>query len=357
MRKIDKFYFMIHPTCWAQQGVEGQVSDEFLRAHGTTAGNWYAALNWERQVNRRQMDLIGRMRDNEAMVIYPIGQSQPMRSLIEHASATLGERCIVQSKPSHVEPAALASMSEPIRHFLQDPQMDGRDAFWSVVPEPLRSGMEREIRQACELESYDWRPTALKVIQGNRIFAAEIADEIRNRYLQVDPARVQAEAFGEGFEQCAMTWKAMVAHYLGWSHPIENDYELSVSGFATLYDAEFRGRVALPNAVRLFLWEKSRRRPLAMYAKAQCLLTDPRQYVLLPTRAAQWEIWEGARRVWPADDARLSVENGSIRVPVYASIRKHADDGAYYIMAPNLEFDAFGELMSHAKIVCEQRRG
>jgi hypothetical protein len=62
------------------------------------------------------------------------------------------------------------------------------------------------------------------------MIAYDIQKAFSERGLVYDPANVECVASGEGFEECAMTWKSMVARYLGLAHPIENDYELSVSG-------------------------------------------------------------------------------------------------------------------------------
>jgi hypothetical protein len=354
MQPIDKFYFLVHPTCWSQHLRNGAVSEQFLRDRNVSPGDWFAALNWEREAIARQMALIRGMRANEAMVIYPIGESAPMRQLIDHAVRTLGERCIVQTAPVHPPPAVLSTMKKPIRHFLEDEQMEGRDEFWAVVPPSLREPMKSEIRRACERHGWNWSPAALKVIQGNRVYADEIAREIRTRGLQVDPVTVEAEAFGEGFEECAMTWKAMVAHYLGWRRPIENDFGLSVSGFPVLFDAAFKERISMRDHVRLFLWKKSRGRPLALFARAQCLLTDPRLCVLLPLGKGHWEIWAGPEKVWPSRETKLEVHRGYLRVPVHSAIRLHPMDTHYYIMGPDLPFAAFRDVLTQSELVAQE---
>ena len=102
-----------------------------------------------------------------------------------------------------------------------------------------------DLLEAVRHNSDTWNAQALEVIFYNRMIALEIAREFRKRRLQVDPKTVDALAFGEGFEQCATTWKAMVGTYLGWARPIEIDYNLSVSGMPLLRQAKFQERGAL----------------------------------------------------------------------------------------------------------------
>ena len=205
--RIDRIFFLVHPCCWSMHG--GDPPSAYLEQYGVPLSHWYSALNWERRVNQLQKQFISSMRADEALVVYPIGDSQAMRDLEEHAAQTLGRRCIVLKSPICAEPAALHETDEPIKRFLEDEPLEGRQAFWEVIPPHLRVEVEQEIRQTCRLHGYSWSPSALKVIAGNRVYAEEIAVELDTRGLEVDSSAVRATAFGEGFEQCAMTWKAM----------------------------------------------------------------------------------------------------------------------------------------------------
>ena len=287
---IDKIYFLIHPCCWS---MADSPTPEYLETYHVRPSEWFAARNLEQETNRKQKELIQSMGPNEVLIIYPIGQSKPMLDLIATGERELGPRCIVQQAPCCEAPAQLRDMSEPIRHFLDDEEMEGRQAYWDVVPEALRPEIEQEIRDACDLIGYDWDPGALKVIQGNRAYAQEFADAFEQRGLVVDPETVTAEAFGEGFEQCAMTWKSMVAGYLGWRHPIENNFELSVSGFPHLFDAQLKERIHLDHDIRLFLWQKWHGLPMALIARAQGRLADPR-----------CRVGGGAPQRWPPSAAQ-----------------------------------------------------
>ena len=109
----------------------------------------------------------------------------------------------------------------------------------------------------------------MKVLAGNRVYADEIARESTRLGWEIDPNTVESVAFGEGFEQCAMAWKAMVGDYLGWARPIENDFQLSVSGAPCLFDAQFRERLDLDHDIRLFLWEKPNNLWLGFYARCR----------------------------------------------------------------------------------------
>ena len=322
----------------------------YLETYGVLASEWYAARNLERETNQKQKELIKAMGANEAMVIYPIGKSESMLDLIATGERELGPRCIVVENPVCEAPAQLKDMSEPIRHFLDDEEMEGRQEFWDVIPETLRPEIEQEIRDACKVIGYDWAPGALKVVQGNRVYAQEIADAFEQRGLVVDPDTVTAEAFGEGFEQCAMTWKSMVPGYLGWRKPIENNYDLSVSGYPLLFDVKFKERIDLDHDVRLFMWEKWHGLTLALLTRAKQRLGDPRYCANLPVEEGALEVWEARKVIWPAKDSPLSASDGILRVPVMTGSRKYASCDCCYLMGASYTYDEFRDLLIHAGI-------
>ena len=343
---ITRIHFLIHPCCWAMSDAP---DPDYLKTYGVLASEWYAARNLERKVNRRQKELIESLGPDEAMVVYPIGRSEPMRELIAAGRRQLDSRCIVLESLVCSAPAQLLDMQEPIRHFLDDEEMEGRQAFWDVVPESLRPEIEQEIRDACEAIGYDWSPHALKVVQGNRLYAREIAAAFEERELVIDRESVTAEAFGEGFEQCAMTWKLMIPGYLGWRQPIRNVYDLSVSGFRTLFDAHFRERIDLDGGISLFLWEKWHGLPLALFQRAAERLADARLYASLPVDGGAFEVWSDRQPIWPAADTPLCAEDGLLRVPVKSGSRKYDLDNCY-ILGAGYPYDGFREMLLGAEI-------
>jgi len=352
--EIDKIYFLIHPTCWEHQ-VHAHTDEQF-RAYledyiknGGNASNWFTALNWERAVNKKQMQLISRFKPNEAMIIYPIGDSPPMLGLIEHAEECLGKRCVVLKRSGFVEPKVLHDMDEPIRHFLEDEQMEGRDEFMAAFPDRWRDDAIAEIRQMCQISGYDWNPGALKVVLGNRTWADEIAEEFAERNLTYDPQTVEAEAFGEGFEQCAMTWKALIPGYLGWTNPIENDFNLSVSGGQFLFDAELKDRSDLGDGIRLFIWERSHGIPVALYQQPAPQFAARQLHAYVPLDGVFLEAWSLSKKAWPADDSPLETVDGCLKVPVFRALRQGNED-SYYLLGANMTWETFRDLLSAATI-------
>ncbi len=349
--RIDNIYFLIHPCCWA---MSDKPDPDYLETYGVLKSEWYAARNLERETNRKQKELIEAIGPNEAMVIYPIGKSEPMLELIETAQRELGPRCVIVESPTCECPSQLKDMSEPIKHFLDDDEMEGRQAFWDVVPESIRPQIEQEIRDACEVIGYDWAPGALKVVQGNRIYAQEIADAFMHRGLIVDPETVTAEAFGEGFEQCAMTWKSMIPGYLGWRNPIENNFELSVSGYPFLFDVKFTERIALDNDIRLFLWEKWHGLPAALLVQMKPRLADLRYYAHLPVKDDALEVWEARKVIWPAKDSPLTADNGVLHLPVMTGSRKYSSCDTCYLLGASYSYDQFREMLISAEITSDR---
>jgi hypothetical protein len=176
------------------------------------------------------------------------------------------------------------------------------------------------------------------------MFALEIQKQLAAQGLTYDPGTVESEAFGEGFEQCAMTWKAMVVPYLGFAKPADNIFCLSVSPARFLVKAQFKERVELANDVRLYLWEGQDGRPIGFFARAWCRLRDPQYYANLPLDRISCEVWtveSYGTKVWPGRGFPVTVENNVLRVPILNGIRRDSSDGAFYISGNDIAFDEF----------------
>jgi hypothetical protein len=185
--------------------------------------------------------------------------------------------------------------------------------------------------------------------------AYDIEQEGARRGWRIDPQTVEAEAFGEGFEACAMTWKGMVGAYLGWQRPIENRYELSVSGTPFLIHADFRGRLALAGDLRLFLWMSNHDRPIGFYARAGFRLADHQRFVRLPAKRPRLEVVSSTVETkWPVPGAgsrSVQQEVDWLRVAVYEGGRKLPSDDALYILGEaGTSFDEFAALLRNAEI-------
>ena len=354
--RINKIYWCIHPYCWSLHG---------LRApEGYEQELWNAVLARELWVHAQHMDFVSNMKPDEALVIYPIGSPAPQRQLIEHAERTLGRRCFVMTRRTAGE-NFFADVEDPIERFLNDGDWPGRDEWLHNMltdfgereePEGVREQMEAEIREACEELGYDWSPSALEAVYYMRMIAYDVEQTFRERQLVYDPNTVECVAFGEGFEECSMTWKSMVARYLGLAHPIENDYELSVSGFPYLAKATFKERIALTHDARLFLWEGEDNQTIALFARAQTALGDPQFYAKVPidgplnldVRTFTDLFWEGK--------AYTRLPRGYLYVPVFTATRGASgghDDGVFYLIATGESFDQFRARLAGAEITTE----
>ena len=197
-----------------------------------------------------------------------------MQALENEGRKRLGRRCLIIRSES--------------------PSANQKVDYRQLLPDAVKIELLDELLEAVRHNSDTWNAQALEVIFYNRMIALEIEREFRKRRLQVDPQRVAALAFGEGFEQCATTWKAMVGTYLGWSRPIEIDYNLSVSGMPLLRGAPWGKRcflweagsaperVAVGEEVRLFLWELKDGRPMAWFVRTRGSLAQAQLFVSLP---------------------------------------------------------------------------
>ena len=177
---MDKIYWCIHPYCWSMYNGVPNGRDPKL---------WHAILAWELRVHELHLDFVANMKPDEALIIYPIGDSAPMRKLIEQAQSTLGRRCVLVGwQCASVE--FLATVSDPIRRFLDDKELPGKQEFIHdmltdfgrrKMPQGLAEELEAEIREACEIIGYDWSYQALKVIYYSRALALEIEEDFPNQ--------------------------------------------------------------------------------------------------------------------------------------------------------------------------------
>jgi len=351
---ITRIWWIIHPYCWSMYSSAPAQGDPII---------WYRILAWELAVHARHLELVQSMHDDEALIIYPIGDSEPMRRLIRIAQQTLGERCILAQEWRAVEAEFLHNEPEALRAFLDRKYPEETDQFihdslTDYGQRPLLPGLaealEAEIRTAVETKGYDAGAHCLKVLYHNRVLAIEIDEKLRKAGLNYNPATVKCVASGEGFEQCAMTWKAMLPNYLGLASPIENDFTQSVSGAPFLIGAELRERIHRDNAVRIFLWEGATGHAIALFSRAAVTFGDPQYSVRLPLHELSSQLRDVNNKVvWPLDPClatNIREANGFVQFPVYAASRQRGDD-AYYVLASGIPFDRFRELMVHAEII------
>ena len=127
-------------------------------------------------------------------------------------------------------PAAWAELSDPIGRFLDDERLEGKEDYLKACrQDPAGAGSRNPRRPAGYGDTTG-------VSAASRCSTRAVCSRWTSRTsctrqgLSYDPATAACAAFGEGFEQCAMTWKAMVVPYLGLKRPADNIFELSVSG-------------------------------------------------------------------------------------------------------------------------------
>ena len=365
-QRIRRMTWIVHPYCWSMFG-DGVPA-------GADPERWKACLTWERDNHKKYMEMISRMEADEAVIIYPIGSSPPMRELQEHAQSELGDRCVVV-KRSSVDPNFLLDVKDPIRKYLDDAALPGKSEWIKQMltssgtfpePEGLAKELEQEVREACQQIGYDWRPESLEVLYYNRLIAHEIEQTLIDRNLVYDPQTVKCTALGEGFEQCAMTWKGLLPAYLGLSNPIENDPKLSVTGQPHVVFGKFQERVDLGNDIRLFLWEGPEGEAVALFTRASFRWIDPLQFANVSLKELDLEVSkveinqiDGSRAnqistitLGPRFDPSpaFQPDPDHLRVPIFAGSRRGGDH-AYYIVAPGVDHAAFRQQLLAANVV------
>ena len=247
----------------------------------------------------------------------------------------------------------MAGVGGAIHKFLDDENLEGREAYLAPIPPSVRAELIAEVRDACQTRGYDLGLGGLEVTVTSRMMALDIEGQLKQQGLSYDPAAVECEAFGEGFEQCAMTWKAMVVPYLGLAKPAANVFELSVSAAQFLVGATFRERIALGHDIQLYLWEGADGRPIGLYARAWCRLRDPQYVVKAPLNQDSCEVWTEqsyGTKVWPGESSPITAENGHLRIPVLNGIRRDATDGAFYVIGNGIAFEEFRRILVNSEI-------
>ena len=351
---INRICFMFHPVCWRMHGEKPPA--------GADPDNWAACYNRELRVNELQKQFISRLPENAALVLFPIGNGAAMRALEEHATKTLGRRCVIVRRPGKDPPRSWARLADPIGEFLANPALEGRAEFLSSIPDKIQSELVTELSQVSKAERQGWNVSVLEVLYYSRMCALDIENAFAKRNLVYDPAVVRSEAFGEGFEQCAMTWKQMLVPYLGLAHPAENNFDLSVSGAPFLVDAVLKQRIRLSHDLRLYLWEAVDGRKVAMYCRAWCRLKDPQLYARVALDDLSLVVREvHDKECWPQPDDStlgLQVAAGHLRVPVFNGIRRdfdwrkavQTDEEACYLIADNISLQDFRKRLLDARI-------
>ncbi len=362
---LSRINWIIHPYCW-------NMYDRMPGGNepgGCKPELWHACRDRELEIHELHMEFVSSLKPDEALIIYPIGESAPMLRLIQHAKSTLGTRCFVEKRRvGGVQ--FMEGVEDPIRRFLDDEDLPGRREFihgaltdlgTREAPAGLAEEVEEEIREACRHIGYDWNYQALKVIYYNRMLAYDIEGTFRGPQgrgpgLTYDPATVDCMACGEGFEQCAVTWKAMLPHYMGLGKPIENDFRLSMSGAPYLLRAELRERVHLGGDLRLFLWDGVDGERIALFCRASARLRDPQLLACVPIEGLDIEIRNVSNDLlWPAEEpsqAPLKAEDGSLRVPVLMGTRRGGGPpyDCHYVIARDTTPEGFRSLLVDAEV-------
>ena len=354
--QISRIEWCIHAYCWSLYGpTPPKDSDPAL---------WHVRYSREMRIHEERMEAISNMKPDEALVIYPIGNPAPQRQLIEHAKRVLGPRCVVITRKTAGD-EVFAGVKDPIRKFLNDPDWPERDAWiknmltdFGKRPEPpgIAAEMEAEVREACASIGHDWAPTGLEIAYYQRMIAYDIKEAFAAADLAFDPATVECVASGEGFEECSMSWKSMVGHYLGLENPIENDYERSISGEPRLTHATFKERVALSNDVRVFLWTNADGRHVALFARAGARLKDPQHYARFSMsstkggRTFHLESWSSFKNLFWESDSHTRVPAVTATVAVFNATRHSPNDGFFYLVGSGEPFEEFRDRMAAAEI-------
>ena len=324
---ISRIYFMYHPVCWSMQMTGDVPGAHMPEPHD----HFLATFQREVAVVERQQRFMSAMKPDEALVLFPNGNSRAMFIIEQYATEVLGRRCVIIRDVHPDVPAAWRKLADPINRLLDDPTLEGRREWLDKVPPDLVAELLAEIRSAHATEGIKINLSTVEVAFVSRIFAQDILKEFGSRNLHFDADTVTGESFGEGFEECAMTWKQMLVPYLGIKGPIPNRYDLSVSGAKFLLYAKPKERLPLEHDTFLYLWEDEVGSPIGLFARGRCRITDPAYYVTVKVADPDIEVWgHSGNRFYPNPDSSLQPVEGQLRLNVFSAIRR-SPDGLFYI--------------------------
>ncbi len=345
--KISKFNFMYHPVCWSMQ-MSGDVPGARIpKPHD----RFLATFKREVAVVERQKRMMAAMKPDEVLVLFPNGYSRAMFVIEQYATEMLGRRCVIIRNVHPDVPAEWRKLDDPVGRLLDDPLLEGRDQWLEGVPPRLVEQLFDEVRQAHADPVLEVSLSTVEVVFASRIFAEQILAEFDRRNLYFDDDTVTGESFGEGFEECAMTWKQMLVPYLGIKQPVPNRYDLSVSGAKFLLNARPTQRLPLDHGTYLYLWEDENGSPIGLFARARCGLNDPPYYVTVTVDQPAIEVWGyGGGRFHPNPDSSLQPVEGRMKLNVYSGIRR-GPDGLFYLRGgPGTTYEQFRDSLVHAPI-------
>ena len=310
-----------------------------------------ATFKREVAVVERQKRFMRAMKPDEALIIFPNGYSRAMFIIEQYATEILGRRCVIVRGVHPDVPAAWRKLKDPVDRMLDDPTLEGRKEWLDKIPPELADEILAEIRTAHADEGLEISLSTVEVAFVSRMFARDVTDAFGSRNLRFDADTVTGESFGEGFEECAMTWKQMLVPYLGIKGPIPNRYDLSVSGAKFLLYARPKERLALAHDTFLYLWEDEKGSPIGMFARGRYRITDPAYYVTVKVADPDIEVCGyGGGKFYPNPDSSLQPVDGKMKLNVFSAIRR-GPDGLFYIRgAQGTSYDEFRQSLLDSPI-------
>ena len=275
--RIEKIYFMIHPLLY-RAPYRPQEGDD-----PRAATRYQKYVDYEKKVSQRWFDAIANMGPKEALVV---GAGSCPKDLKEHVEKHLG-------------PRGLVIVEDLINHPEQ----------WNQLSPEAKAGLGEDLLAMYWKYGFAWtsHPLGQPVIA--RGWAERMKQIFKERNLTFDPKTVKAEGWGESFEGCVANYGRHLSTYLGLTHPIEDDFEMTVPDAPFLLTAKFVERVPLERGVRLYIWEAESGGLIGFFQKAQATIGEPSLFAQFPLGGLKVEVRSRMDRpMWPKN---LPPEKGS----------------------------------------------
>jgi len=333
MDALNRLVFLIHPFCYAN--VESD------------APTWPFALR-ERECAKRWAMAAEQMKEDEALVVVPVGSEHALRateSLAARARGALGQRCIVLRCP-----------------YLKTVES------WDALTELNAEGVAAELRDAHLGQGQDWSKEELYTALHARLCWLTLQSELVQRGLCIDPSGLHAQAWGESFDGCVTKYSLNLRRLLGLRRAIEIGFDMAVPDARFLLDAKLLERVELTDDLQLFLFDVDGCATGLFVATSHSLADRPRRVwipvtpdtVTVPTKQSGrlWPLPVEDRTPWPSvgltepPQELVAEQDGGLVVPVSAGfVYRLAKSPAYVMAGRNTPFRTFRGQLLQAKPV------
>ncbi len=342
LKKLNRFYFLIHGLCYAEMTYEKNERDldtnlkRYLEHENKCARKWRSGL--------KDLD------KNEALIIIPWHghENGPASQFNSFAASVLGDRCFILDSPDSFNPS-----------------------FWSNKDDAFYEAISSELKSALIYQKDQWNDEELHTALHSLACCRQLDVLLRERGFYYDKSKVTSEGWGASFDGCVTKYTLNIRRILGLSNVIEINFNMTVPDALFLLDTVFRESVILKNGLRLFLFQ-SEDQAIGLYTMTSQSLENRAVFIKLKLNQNQLTVKsKQGIRLWPnpeiyhlpqsaighyePEQKLVTYENNKLILPVSAGFVYRLAKAPTYIFANSeMTYHDFKEILINAEIVNEQ---